>query len=587
MKVRFHLRQVTHGSLVAMLAMVAFVNQPAHRAMAQFGGAGSFGEVALLNNGADSDTGDDANLQLATDGAGNWVAVWESDDPGDGLGNDLDILVSISQDGGATWSDPAALNSDADSDSADDTDPALVTDRGGAWIVVWNAGGSVGGSGTSTSIHYARSTDNGRSWDKQGSFTTPTQQVGSDGAGADSAPSVTTDGQTAVAVWSSTRDIDGNDSGGDNPEPVFTTDADIFMARSADGGDSWSQATAVNDNNEGDSANDTDPSVATDGDGYWMVVWSSDSGIAFARSEDNATSFDPVESLPGSAGGANAQIASDRNRSFADDEPFEGFVNSDAGYWLATFEMGGNVVVSRYLDTGPDFDLDVPEGEIEDEWREPVTVGEGSGPSISTDTLGSWLVGWHASDVSGPDADALASRTVNNGIEWGDPDPLDAGSDSDSGDDTSVQLDTDRENNWVAAWVSDDEKGDVGSDQDIRITRFTFLADCNTNGISDASDLANGTLTDDNGNLIPDACEGGPVDPDPGMDGSGDGGMDDPTGGDMPDDGDPVDDGSGGGGNDITGAVPCGFGMIGTFAFCLLGLGWLQRTQRVGRSVRR
>ena len=55
---------------------------------------------------------------MTTDGAGNWVAVWDSGDSlGGTIGTDHDILVSRSSDAGATWTAPAALNTNAATDS--------------------------------------------------------------------------------------------------------------------------------------------------------------------------------------------------------------------------------------------------------------------------------------------------------------------------------------------------------------------------------------------------------------------------------------------------------------------------------------
>ena len=45
--------------------------------------------------------------QVTTDGAGNWVAVWDSYDTlGGTIGTDYDILVSRSTNNGATWTAP-------------------------------------------------------------------------------------------------------------------------------------------------------------------------------------------------------------------------------------------------------------------------------------------------------------------------------------------------------------------------------------------------------------------------------------------------------------------------------------------------
>ena len=61
---------------------------------------------------------------MTTDGTGNWVAVWQSDDDlGTTIGTDRDILTSRSLDGGSTWTAPVALGSNAASDSGEDFNP--------------------------------------------------------------------------------------------------------------------------------------------------------------------------------------------------------------------------------------------------------------------------------------------------------------------------------------------------------------------------------------------------------------------------------------------------------------------------------
>ncbi len=54
-----------------------------------------FGPPAALNPNAATDSGDDFSPQVSTDGAGNWLAVWDSADSlGATLGSDSDILYS-------------------------------------------------------------------------------------------------------------------------------------------------------------------------------------------------------------------------------------------------------------------------------------------------------------------------------------------------------------------------------------------------------------------------------------------------------------------------------------------------------------
>ena len=73
-----------------------------------------------------------SQAQVTTDGAGNWVAVWTSNESLGGLtGSEGDILVSRSTVAGVSWTDAAALNSDAASDSGFDFAPQVATDGAG------------------------------------------------------------------------------------------------------------------------------------------------------------------------------------------------------------------------------------------------------------------------------------------------------------------------------------------------------------------------------------------------------------------------------------------------------------------------
>ena len=96
------------------------------------------------------DTGSDPHV--TTDGAGNWVAVWTSSY------NDEAISVALSADKGATWTAPRFLNNDAMTDSVDDFRPQVTTDGAGHWPAVWAILSSRGGT------LFARSTDNGATW---------------------------------------------------------------------------------------------------------------------------------------------------------------------------------------------------------------------------------------------------------------------------------------------------------------------------------------------------------------------------------------------------------------------------------------
>ncbi|GAG40277.1 unnamed protein product, partial [marine sediment metagenome] len=113
-------------------------------------------DPAALNTNAASDSKSDDRPQVTTDGKGNWVAVWDSTENLGGIGTDYDILVARSTDNGATWTDPAPLNTNAATDSGADVCPQVTTDGGGGWVSVWYSHDDLGGTiGTDKDILYA------------------------------------------------------------------------------------------------------------------------------------------------------------------------------------------------------------------------------------------------------------------------------------------------------------------------------------------------------------------------------------------------------------------------------------------------
>ena len=124
--------------------------------------------------------------------AGNLVVVWTSDETI--AGTDLDVAVASSNDGGATWSDPGPLNSDAGTDTRDDTELALATDGAGTWIAAWTKVDS--GTGNNTDIRVARSTDDGASWSEPVALTFGPDDVNA--GSSDGQPHLATDGAVSL-----------------------------------------------------------------------------------------------------------------------------------------------------------------------------------------------------------------------------------------------------------------------------------------------------------------------------------------------------------------------------------------------------
>ena len=261
----------------------------------------SWSAPAPLTSHAATDSAADMEPSVATDGAGNWIVVWYSNDELDGIGTDNDILASRSTDNGATWTDPVPVNTNAADDSGSDYTPHLVTDGAGTWIAAWQSQDTLGGTiGSDLDILLARSTDDGVSW----TAPAPLNSRAAVDSGSDYQITIATDkAGTWTAAWMS-WDYLGS--------PNIGTDDDILTARSTDNGATWSAQAPLNTNAETDSGHDTQPHIATDGHGVWYAVWQSqdtlgdtigtDLDILGARSTDNGATWSAPVSINPVAG---------------------------------------------------------------------------------------------------------------------------------------------------------------------------------------------------------------------------------------------------------------------------------------------
>ena len=85
-----------------------------------------FGPAEVL----DTNGGVDSYPQVTTDGAGNWVAVWTF------FGANPNVLVSRSADDGGTWTAPVPLNTKPGADTTHES-CQVTTDGAGNWVAVW------------------------------------------------------------------------------------------------------------------------------------------------------------------------------------------------------------------------------------------------------------------------------------------------------------------------------------------------------------------------------------------------------------------------------------------------------------------
>lgn len=408
--------------------------------------------------------GTDWRARPITDGAGNWITVWETRKIAP-LGTlDDDVVYARSTDGGQSWTPIAPLNSDAVTDTGADSTPAIATDANGNWLTVWGATKWFSGSPyLDSNIFSARSTNNGASWTPMA----PLNVDATEAPGDDVGPSLATDAVSWVAVWSTQDTLAGR----------IGSDGDIAVSRSLNAGATWSAPNAIEAGAASDVGSDTEPQVATNGSGTWITVWTSDAepgsglgadtDIVSARSADGGHSWaSPVV--------VNSNAASD---SGADSQPT--IAADAAGQWIAAWTSRGafgaddDILVARSSDAGASWTPIAPLGT-----NAASDVGDDSQVEVVTDRAGHWLAVWQSNDTLsgtiGADLDVLVARSTNAGATWSPPIPLNGNAAIDSGDDTAPHAATDGRGTWLAVWASTDSLGGMlGSEGDILVARST------------------------------------------------------------------------------------------------------------------
>jgi hypothetical protein len=399
---------------------------------------------ALLNTNGNADAEDDEYPQVATDGAGTWVALWVVD-------WGLSVFVARSTDNAASWTAPVLLNSTSDAGYA--WWPQLATDGAGTWVAMW-AGETFWG----LNVFVTRSTDNGASW------TTPAllNTNGTADLGHDMRPQVTTDrAGNWVAVW--TREIVTFNGAVD-------WDWNVFVVRSTDNGASWT-APALLDAKSGDL-----PQVATDGAGNWVAVWisieqldgatGSDTDIFVARSTDNGASWTAPALL-------NTNGTTDTG-----EDLFPQVTTDGAGNWVAVWVSGEDLNGTA----GTDWDIFVARSTDNGaSWTAPALLnangttdtGDDIVTQVATDGAGNWIAAFGSEN--GASVDIFVARSTDNGASWTAPVPLNTNRNADDGWDGPPRVATDGAGHWVAVWDSTKNlNGTAGTDSDIFVARFSL-----------------------------------------------------------------------------------------------------------------
>ncbi len=112
-----------------------------------------------VNSFAPTDSNADARPVVGNDGTWNWLVAWMSENTlGGTVGSEWDILVSLSTDLGMTWTGALRLNESAAADSGLDLFPSIASNRAGKWSAVWESNEALFWLDTDFDILYAHTT---------------------------------------------------------------------------------------------------------------------------------------------------------------------------------------------------------------------------------------------------------------------------------------------------------------------------------------------------------------------------------------------------------------------------------------------
>jgi hypothetical protein len=200
-----------------------------------------------------------------------FVAAWSTLEDLGGLGTDTDILYSVITDGGGfVATPPAALNSDAASDTRNDKFPSLA--GAGDVVAAWEGNLGVGASANDSDIYVAASSNGGVTWGTAGTLNSNAAGDTGDDEGVD----VAMDGGTFVAVWSSNDDLG----------KTIKSDDDILTSRSLDGGATWSTVATLASTASKDKGQDEEAAIGASS-GVWIAGWRSEDTLSKTLGPDD------------------------------------------------------------------------------------------------------------------------------------------------------------------------------------------------------------------------------------------------------------------------------------------------------------
>lgn len=339
---------------------------------------------------------------IAADGKGNLVLVSVSTGE---FGADKDIIVSSSNDNGATWSNASLL---IDNNAEDDIDPMVATDKNGTWVVVWSSGADLQSATTSDKdIFYVTSTNNGNAW---GDPVLLNKEGTTDGTNDDTSPQISMVADKWTVAWATTHNT--SDVG---------TDIEIFSIHSANAGESWNAPVLVSKvGDDENSSDDTLPRMSINESGRGVLIWSGvdvtdgDLDIYGATSSNSGEGWSTGKAI-------NSYAATDK---VTDNDYASGVASFSNGTTVTKFVVswhGSNE--SDGSTTGDDVDAFYSISNISGSaWEaaktvNPNAVTDGTGdnetqPIFLAKPNGEWIVTWNDA------ADAIYTRTSKDLSAW-------------------------------------------------------------------------------------------------------------------------------------------------------------------------
>jgi len=243
-----------------------------------FSGSRDDGETFSTPLNISRNTGDSKEPQLRCDG-NNVYVVWEGDTT---TSADNDIFFSFSHDGGQTFSTKNISNDTANSEETQ------ISSQGNNVYVVWQNG--------TQNILFVRSTDGGQTLSEPDNVSNNTGGVED--------PQISSEGNNVYVIW---REF-----------LSFPNLFDIFISRSTDGGQTFSEADNIGNNTD----NAFNPQISSQGNNAY-VVWQNDittsdtPDIFFSFSQNGGQTFSDPFNISNSIGDSeNPQISSEVNNTY-------------------------------------------------------------------------------------------------------------------------------------------------------------------------------------------------------------------------------------------------------------------------------